>query len=44
MAAGRNRQLERIASLVEWAFERLLRGIYATAVGRPSYEPLVLLR
>jgi transposase, IS5 family len=43
--AGCNRQLERIASLVDWAaFERLLGGIYAAPVGRPSYGPLVLLR
>jgi transposase, IS5 family len=43
--AGRNRQLERIASLVDWTgFERLLGAIYAAPVGRPSYGPLVLLR
>jgi IS5 family transposase len=43
--AGRNRQLERIAALVDWAsFERLLGAIYAAPVGRPSYGPLVLLR
>ena len=43
--AGRNRQLEKIAALVEWAaFERLLGAIYAAPVGRPSYGPLVLLR
>jgi IS5 family transposase len=43
--AGRNRQLERIAALVEWAaFERLLGDIYAAPVGRPSYGPLVLLK
>src|SRR5918994_3070584 len=43
--AGRNRQLERIAALVEWAgFERLLAEVYAAPVGRPSYGPLVLLR
>ena len=43
--AGRNRQLERIAALVEWpAFERLLGAVYAAPVGRPSYGPLVLLR
>lgn len=43
--AGRNRQLERIAALVEWAaFERLLGRIYAAPVGRPSYGPLVLLK
>jgi transposase, IS5 family len=35
--AGRNRQLERIAALVDWAaFERLLGEIYAAPVGRLS--------
>jgi IS5 family transposase len=44
-AAGRNRQLDKIASLVDWTgFERLLGGIYAAPVGRPSYGPLVLLK
>jgi transposase len=34
--AGRNRQLERIAALVDWAaFERLLCEVYAAPVGRP---------
>ena len=43
--AGRNRQLERIAALVDWAaFERLLGEVYAAPVGRPSYGPVVLLR
>jgi transposase, IS5 family len=43
--AGRNRQLAKIAALVDWAaFERLLGDIYAAPVGRPSYGPLVLLR
>ena len=43
--AGRNRQLERIAALVDWAaFERLLGEVYAAPVGRPSYGPLVLMR
>jgi transposase len=43
--AGRNRQLERIASLVDWAaFERLLGEVYAAPVGRPSYGPVVLMR
>ena len=37
---GRNRQLEKIAALVDWAsFERLLGQIYAAPVGRPSYGP-----
>jgi IS5 family transposase len=43
--AGRNRQLERIAALVDWAgFERLLGDVYAAPVGRPSYGPLALLK
>jgi IS5 family transposase len=43
--AGRNRQLAKIAELVEWpAFERQLGAIYAAPFGRPSYGPLVLLR
>jgi transposase len=43
--AGRNRQLERIAALVDWGgFEKLLGEVYAAPVGRPSYGPLVLLR
>jgi transposase, IS5 family len=43
--AGRNRQLERIAALVDWAaFERLLGQVYAAPVGRPSYGPVVLLK
>ena len=43
--AGRNRQLERIAALVDWAaFARLLGEVYAAPVGRPSYGPVVLLK
>jgi IS5 family transposase len=43
--AGRNRQLERIAALVDWAaFERLLGDVYAAPVGRPSYGPVVLMK
>jgi transposase, IS5 family len=43
--AGRNRQLEKIAALVDWtAFERLLGNVYAAPVGRPSYGPVVLLK
>jgi hypothetical protein len=42
--AGRNRQLERIAALVDCGgFEGLLGEVYAAPVGRPSYGPLVLL-
>ena len=43
--AGRNRQLEKIAALVDWAaFERLLGEIDAARVGRPSYGPVPLLK
>jgi IS5 family transposase len=43
--AGANRQLAKIAALVDWpAFERLLVDVYAAPVGRPSYGPLVLLK
>ena len=44
-SAGRNRQLEKIAALVDWAaFERLLGDIYAAPLGRPSYGPVVLMK
>jgi transposase, IS5 family len=43
--AGRNRQLEKFAALVDWAaFARLLGEVYAAPIGRPSYGPLVLLK
>ena len=43
--AGRNRQLEKIAALVDWAaFERLLGDLEAAPVGQPSYGPLILFR
>src|SRR4029450_12623952 len=43
--AGRNRQLERIAALVDWAGLALLLGeVYAAPVGRPSYGPVLLLK
>jgi transposase, IS5 family len=43
--AGRNRQLERIAALVDWtAFERLLGAVDAAPLGRPSYGPVLLLK
>jgi IS5 family transposase len=43
--AGRNRQLAKIAALVDWtSFERLLGEVYAAPVGRPSYGPVVLLK
>jgi transposase, IS5 family len=39
--AERNRQLAKIAALVDWtAFERLLGQVYAARVGRPSYGPV----
>jgi IS5 family transposase len=44
-AAGRNRQLDKIAALVDWArFEQLLGEVYAAPVGRPCYGPVVLMR
>jgi hypothetical protein len=44
-SAGRNRQLETIAALVDWAaFERLLGDIYAAPLGRPSDGPVVLMK
>jgi transposase, IS5 family len=43
--AGRNRQLERIAALVDWAaFEGRLGEVDAAPVGRPSYGPVLLLK
>jgi transposase, IS5 family len=43
--AGRNRQLEKIAALMDWSrFERLLGEVYAAPVGRPSYGPVVLMK
>jgi transposase, IS5 family len=43
--AGRNRQLEKIAALIDWAgFEQLLGDVSAARVGRPSYGAMVLLK
>jgi hypothetical protein len=43
--AGRDRLLEKIAALGDWAaFERLLGEIYAAPVARPSFGPVVLLK
>lgn len=43
--AGVNADLKRIAEVVKWyRFEQLLKGIYASAEGRPSYPPLTLLK
>lgn len=43
--AGVNADLKRVAEVVKWyRFEHLLKGIYASAEGRPSYPPLTLLK
>jgi len=43
--AGVNADLKRIAEVVKWyRFEQLLKGIYASVEGRPSYPPLTLLK
>ncbi len=43
--AGVNADLGRISASVKWyRFERLLGRIYASAEGRPSYPPLVMLK
>lgn len=45
VVGGGNARLDRIAGLIDWsALDRLLDGIYASASGRPSYGPLVLLK
>lgn len=42
---GGNARLERISGLLDWArLGVLLEGVYASATGRPSYPPLVLLK
>jgi IS5 family transposase len=42
---GVNRSLERLAEAVDWScFEALLKGVYASPRGRPSYPPLVLFK
>jgi IS5 family transposase len=42
---GGNARLERISGLIDWArLGSLLEGVYASATGRPSYPPLVLLK
>ncbi|HUE45542.1 MAG TPA: IS5 family transposase [Aestuariivirgaceae bacterium] len=42
---GSNRRLERIEGLIEWsAVAALLGDVYASAKGRPSYPPLVLVK
>lgn len=43
--AGVNTDLKRISEVVKWyRFEQLLKGIYASPEGRPSYPPLTLLK
>jgi transposase, IS5 family len=43
--AGRNRRLQRIDELIEWAaVESQLSAIYAAGEGRPAYRPLVLFK
>jgi transposase, IS5 family len=43
--AGVNADLNRVAEVVKWyRFEHLLKGIYDSAEGRPSYPPLTLLK
>ena len=42
---GVNGDLKRLAEVMKWyRFEQLLKGIYASAEGRPSYPPLTLLK
>lgn len=42
---GGNRRLERIEGLIDWrAVAVLLGDVYASASGRPSYPPLVLVK
>jgi len=42
---GVNADLGRVVEVVKWyRFEKLLSGVYASAEGRPSYPPLVLLK
>ena len=42
---GRNEKLERIESIVDWKkLAKLVNGIYASPVGRPSYPPLVMVK
>ena len=43
--AGQNEQLGKIERLVQWKpLERMLRGVYAAAEGRPSYPPLSMFK
>ena len=43
--SGGNQRLERIEGLIDWgAVAALLAEVYASATGRPSYPPLVLVK
>jgi IS5 family transposase len=43
--SGVNADLGRITAVVKWyRFEHLVKGIYASAEGRPSYPPLTMLK
>lgn len=45
VSGGGNARLERISGLIDWdRLGALLGGVYASATGRPSYPPLVLLK
>lgn len=42
---GRNRRLEAIDAVVDWApFERALSGLHRSRTGRPSYPPLTMFK
>ena len=42
---GRNAKLERIDEVVDWKkLARLVNGIYAAPLGRPSYPPVVMVK
>ena len=42
---GRNAKLERIDALVDWKkLAKLVNGIYAAPLGRPSYPPVVMVK
>ena len=42
---GRNARLERIDEVVDWRkLAKLVNGIYAAPLGRPSYPPVVMVK
>ena len=42
---GRNEKLERIDEVVDWKkLAKLVNGIYAAPLGRPSYPPVVMVK